>query len=250
MRTVPLASFGFYPRIHDQGLNPTEALSFYVQTYVERDVRQLLGVSDLTRFEVFLRLCAGRSGQILNLSALGSESGVSHNTAKSWLSVLEASFIVKVLRPYHANLGKRLVKAPKLYFLDTGLAAYLLRIHSANHLNAHPLRGAIFETLIWSEIFKESCHAGQPDNLFFFRDHQGHEVDVVRDHGDRLDLVEIKAGMTIGSDFFRGLDHFQKAVPLPLRRFLVYGGDESHRQQNTEVLSWRDTLRLLSDPRP
>ena len=146
---------GSYPRIYDRRLNPTEALSFYYSTYVERDLRQLINVTDLARFDMFIRLCATRCGQVLNLSSLGNDCGASHNTIKSWLSILEASYIVKLLQPFYNNLGKRLIKAPKLYFIDTGLAAFLLGIQKEEHIDAHPLRGALFENLVVSELLKK-----------------------------------------------------------------------------------------------
>ncbi len=159
---------GFYPRIFDQNLNPSEALSFYVSTYVERDLRQLLSVRDLSQFETFLKLCAGRTGQLVNLSSLGNDAGVSHNTARQWLSILETSYIIKLLRPYYKNLGKRFVKASKLYFLDSGMAAFLLSVNGNEQLEARPLKGALFETFVVAELLKMRFNRGKIDNQFFF----------------------------------------------------------------------------------
>lgn len=229
---------GGYPRIYDQDLNPTEALAFYVGTYVERDLRMLINIKDLSRFEVFLKLCAGRTGQILNLSSLGNDCGVNHNTVKSWLSILEASFLIKLLPPYYRNFNKRLVKSPKLYFLDTGLACFLLGIQSEEHLPAHPLRGALFETFVVSELLKSRFNRGKTDNLYYFRDNKGNEVDLVLDQGIAQRIVEIKAGQTITSSFFKGLQYFAKLSGEVEKSFLVYGGKETRTQEGIDVVGW------------
>ena len=229
---------GGYPGIYDRDLNPTEALAFYVGTYVERDLRMLINVKDLSRFEVFLKLCAGRTGQILNLSSLGNDCGVNHNTVKSWLSILEASFLIKLLPPYYRNFNKRLVKSPKLYFLDTGLACFLLGIQNEEHLSAHPLRGALFETFVVSELLKSRLNQGKTDNLYYFRDNKGNEVDLVLDQGIAQRIVEIKAGQTITSSFFKGLQYFAKLSGEVEKSFLVYGGKETRTQEGIEVIGW------------
>ncbi len=231
---------GFYPRIFDQNLNPSEALSFYVSTYVERDLRQLLSVRDLSQFETFLKLCAGRTGQLVNLSSLGNDAGVSHNTARQWLSVLETSYIIKLLRPYYKNLGKRLVKAPKLYFLDSGLAAFLLSINEDKQLESHPLRGAIFESYVVAELLKIRFNRGKPDNQFFFRDNRGREVDVILDYGMEIEAVEIKSGKTVNPDFFGALKYFADWHGGVRKSYLVYGGTEDYRRKEVEVVSWRN----------
>jgi predicted AAA+ superfamily ATPase len=238
---------GCYPRIYDMGLNPTEALSFYVSTYVERDLRTLLNVKDLSRFETFLRLCAGRSGQVVNLSSLGNDCGVNHNTVKSWLSILETSYIVKLLRPYHNNLGKRLIKAPKLYFLDVGLAAFLLGIQDASQIATHPLRGPLFETLIFAELLKKRLNSGKTDNLAFLRDSTGREVDVVLDYGNQLDLWEIKAGQTISRDMLKNLKHYQTIYPQVRHSNLLYGGDQERTQEKVHIVGWRHLAGLQID---
>jgi uncharacterized protein len=234
---------GSYPRIHDKHLDPQDWLSNYYRTYIERDVRSILNVGDIETFGRFVRLCAGRSGQLLNLSSLGADCGISHATAKRWLSVLEASFIIYLLRPHHRNFNKRLVKSPKLYFLDTGLLCYLLRIRSADELVAHSSRGAVFETFVLTELLKERLNHGMEPNVYFWRDSAGHEVDLVIDHSDALVPVEIKSGATIASDFFKGLDYWRS---LPGQencpRALVFGGDTSAKRRDVSVYSWRDWL--------
>ena len=230
---------GFYPRIHDKGLAPMLWLNNYVQTYLERDVRELVNVGDLETFGRFLRLCAGRSGQLLNLSTLGADCGVTHTTASRWLSVLEASFLVMLLRPHHRNFNKRLVKSPKLYFLDPGLLCYLLRIRSAEELRLHAARGAVFETCVIAEMFKDAYHRGVEPELYFWRDSAGHEVDLVLDHGRELVAVEIKSAETIASDFFNGLRYWRKLpdqVKAPAA--LVHGGSDSYLRGGFAVYSW------------
>lgn len=229
---------GFYPRIHDQGLNPSEALSFYLSTYIERDVRQILSVSDLDRFSTFLRLCAGRTGQLLNMSSIGGECGITHNTVKSWLSVLQASGIIRLLRPWHANLGKRLVKAPKLYFMDTGLACFLLGVHKTEHLTGHPLRGALFETFVVAEACKQRAHAGLADDLWFYRDNHGNEVDLIIGGVPELAAWEVKSSMTVSSEFFKGLTHFEAVVPSLKSKSLLYAGGSGLVRNNVNVVPW------------
>jgi predicted AAA+ superfamily ATPase len=235
---------GFYPRIFDRKLNPTEASSFYVSTYVERDLRLILNVRDLSQFEVFLRLCAGRTGQLLNLSSLGDDAGISHNTARQWLSILETSYVVKLLRPHYKNVGKRLVKTPKLYFLDTGVAAFLLSISDKAQLQGHPLKGALFESFVVSELLKGRFNRGQSDNLFFFRDSKGLEVDVVLDYGQEIEQIEIKSAATLASDFFAPLRKLSALHGRVRKSWLVYGGAESLRREGVQVLGWRDVSRL------
>lgn len=232
---------GLYPPIHDRDLDPAVWYSGYVQTYLERDVRQLVNVRDFDAFQRFIRLCAGRTGQLLNLSQLSVDAGITHNTARAWISILEASYIVFLLRPHHDNFSKRLVKTPKLYFFDTGLAAWLLGIHTAVQLETHPLRGAVFETWVVSELAKMRCNRALPSNLFFWRDREGHEVDVLAEVGAGLVAVEIKSGSTLSADAWKGLDHLAKLGGAKVeRRFLVYGGAESHEVHGIRALSWRD----------
>lgn len=231
---------GFYPRIFDKKLNPTEAMLFYVNTYVERDLRLLINVQDLSKFEVFLKLCAGRTGQILNLSGLGNDAGINHATVKRWISVLETSYIVKLLHPYYNSFNKRLVKSPKLYFLDSGLVSFLLGIQNGTQMASHPLKGSLFEGFVISELLKSRFNAGLIDNLYYFRDNTGNEIDVICDHGQTLTPVEIKSGRTITSDFFKGLRFFAKLTENINRSCLVYGGDGSYTREGVEIVGWRD----------
>ena len=237
---------GGYPPLYDRGLSPRSWLSAYVTAYVERDVRQFLKVLDLEAFQRFVRLCAGRSGQILNLSSLATDCGITHNTAKAWISVLEASYILFQLRPHHANFSKRLVKAPKIYFYDTGLLCWLLGIQAPDQLAAHPLRGSIFETLVVSELVKTRFNLGERASLHFWRDSNGNEVDVIADVGSRLMAIEIKSGQTLNRDFFTGLERWQTlAGDLATSPALVYGGTEIHTHRGVHVYGWNDTGRVL-----
>ena len=236
---------GFYPRIHDRQLNPAEALSFYVETYIQRDVRALLQVRDMAQFERFVQLCAGRTGQLVNLSGLGNDCGVTHNTARAWLSVLEASYLVYLLKPHFANFNKRLIRAPKLYFCDVGLAAHLLGIEEARQLSTHPLRGALFETYVVGELLKQRFNRGQRSNLYFFRDNAGHEIDVLLDFGQQIFPVEIKAGRTIASDFFRNLAFYRKLNSDGTKGAgLVYGGLDRRVAHDTQVVGYPGVQEL------
>ncbi len=237
---------GGFPRIYNEKLNPTEAFSFYLSTYIERDLRSLIHIQDLSRFEIFLKLCATRSAQVLNLSSLGNDCGVNHNTIKNWLSILEASYIIKLLHPYYVNQGKRLIKSPKLYFLDTGLASFLLGIQNEGHLDSHPLRGALFETLVVSELLKKRFNHGKTDNLFFLRDSKGHEVDILLDYGSFIDLLEVKLSNTLNREMFKGIHHYRNLYPGTRKCILIYGGDQSRKQYNVQTVPWSQlgTMRL------
>lgn len=238
---------GAYPPVHDRPVEPSIWYSNYVQTYLERDVRQLIQVRDLTQFQRFLRLCAGRTGQLLNQSALADETGVSHNTIREWLSVLEASYIIHRLPPQHRNFNKRLVKTPKLYFIDTGLAAWLLGIETASQLASHPLRGELFETWVVGEYLKHRFNGGHPSNLTFWRDRHGHEVDLLVETGDRLQPIEIKAGATVHRDSFKGLRRWlELAGGSAANPALIYAGDQRQQRQGIAVRPWHD----LAQPEP
>ena len=232
---------GGYPRIHDAGIPPQDWLANYYRTYVERDVRELLNVGDLEAFGRFIGLCAGRSSQLLNLSSLANDCGISHQTARRWLSVLEASFLVVLLRPHHRNFNKRLVKSPKLYFLDTGFLTYLLRIRSKDELRTHSARGAIFESFVVSELMKNALHRGQEPDLYFWRDSAGHEVDILLEQGDELVPIEVKSGATLAADFYAGLQYWLKLARIPKGpAALVYGGDRTVRRSGVITYSWAD----------
>jgi len=231
---------GFYPRIHDKKLDPMEALAFYTSTYLERDIRSLINVRDISKFELFLKLCAAQTGQILNISRLGNDCGINHNTAKHWLSVLEASYLVYMVRSHHKNFRKRLVKSPKFYFVDTGLVSYLLDIQSARHMAGHPSKGAIFETFVVSEILKSRFNAGKRSNLYYFRDNIGNEVDLILDYGTGVSSIEIKLGRTINADFFKGLKYYKKLNPKHSNKgCLVYGGNENSSRSDFNVFSYK-----------
>lgn len=230
---------GFYPRIHDKGLTPDEWLRNYIHTYIERDVRDIVNVGDLEAFRRFMGLCAGRAGQILNLSSLAADCGITHTTARRWMSILETSFIIIRLSPHYRNFNKRLVKSPKLYFLDPGLLCCLLKIRNPEDLHLHSSRGAVFENFVVAELYKKALHYGLEPNLFFWRDSAGHEVDVLLDRGLETMPMEIKSGQTVADDFFKGLDFWRKAsgrTEAPAA--LIYAGDRSYRTRGTNVYSW------------
>jgi len=230
---------GFYPRIHDKDLPPQDWLGNYVQTYVERDVRMLVNVVDLEVFGRFLRLCAGRNGQLLDYVSLGNDCGVSNVTAKRWISVLEASFLVKILRPHHANFNKRLTKSPKLYFLDTGLLCYLLGIRSPEELEVHSMRGAVFEAFVVSELTKQYMNAGETPPLHFWRDSKGNEVDVIVEQGTDLIPIEVKSGKTIASDALAGLNRWLSlAGDTASGGILIHGGKDAYRRNDITIQPW------------
>lgn len=227
---------GFYPRIFDQNLDPRQALGDYFETYVERDVRRLGGIRNLSIFRRFVRLCAGRVGQLVNLSSLGSDAGVSHTTAREWLGVLERSYISFLLRPYHANIGKRLIRSPKLYFYDVGLASHLIGIENAQQMGTHPLRGPLFENAVVVEALKHGFNRGHQPNLFFFRDARGLECDLFYETGRGISAIEIKSGATVASDYFHSLDRVAELVPEVNLKALVYGGVERQSRSDCEVV--------------
>ena len=218
---------GLYPRIHDQRLNPTQALGDYLATYVERDVRQIAAIKDLSLFEKFVRLCAGRVGHILNLQSLANDVGVSHTTVRSWISILQASFIIFLLPPWFRNISKRLIKSPKLYFCDVGLASYLLGLENEHHVTRDPLRGHLFENIAVIEAMKYRFNKGLRSNLFFYRDSGGNEVDLILEMGPDIFPAEIKAAETIMPGSLKGLRKFAGLMPeLPWGSGLLYGGGD------------------------
>ena len=228
---------GSYPPIYDRKINPTNWLSQYTQSYLERDIRSLVNVSDLETFERFLRLAAGRTGQILNMDSLAVDCGVSPVTVKRWLSLLQASYIVFLLRPHQKNYNKRLIKSPKLYFYDTGLVCYLMNIRDAESLTLHSQRGAIFETYIISELVKTCMNAGIEPPLYFWRDSQGHEIDLMVENSEDLFPVEIKSGQTINGSMFDGLNFWRKLSGVE-KGMLCYGGNESYDRNGFIVRAW------------
>jgi len=241
---------GFYPRIWEKQLNPTQALGDYFETYLERDLRQLINIKDLNLFQRFIKLCAGRIGQLLNLNSLANDTGISHTTARSWLSLLEASFILFLLQPFHRNISKRLVKSPKLYFYDVGLAAFLLGIENESQVARDPLRGSLFENMVIAEAMKFRFNQGKRSNLTFYRDSKGNEVDLLLIYGSDIFPIEIKSGMTITRDYFKGLNHFAKLFTdhLPWDIGLVYGGKETQQRTGITIVPLRYLNSLFKIP--
>lgn len=232
---------GMYPPVHTREVQPRKWYANYVMTYIERDLRQLISIKELAVFQRFLKMCAARTGQLLNLSTLGADCGISHNTAKAWISVLEASYIVFLLKPHYRNFNKRLVKMPKLYFYDTGLAAYLLGIHTPEQASVNAMRGPLFETFIISELMKMQLNKGLPSNLYFWRSNAGDEIDVIIEENRTLLPIEIKSGQTISEDFFKGHVRWQKiAGNESSKGIVIYAGDQSYERQEGHVIAWKD----------
>lgn len=238
---------GAYPAIFDRGIDPATWLAAHVATYVERDVRTITRVGDLLAFQRFVELCAGRTAQLLNLSHLADDAGISQPTAKSWLSILEASFLVFRVPAWSRNATKRLTKAPKLHFYDTGLVCWLLGMRSAEHLRSHPLRGPIFETWVASEIAKHELHRGERARISHLRTAHGGEVDLVVERGTQIVLVETKAGQTVDSEAITKLLEAAEVLALPSRRMLVYGGDTEQRRSGVDVIPWQRLAGALDD---
>jgi len=237
---------GGYPRIYDRGLAPRQWYANYVTTYLERDVRAVKAVSDLSVFQRFLKMCAARSGQILNLSSLGDDCGITHNTARSWLSILEASYIVYLLKPHYQNFNKRLIKSPKIYFYDSGLLSYLIGISDPDALLTHAARGQVFETWVISELLKGRFNRGMRDNIYFWRDNTGHELDCIVDQSHRLFPIEIKSGKTVSNDFFKGLRYWSRISGTDAKDMvLVYAGLMDQARKEGRVLSWRSFGKRL-----
>lgn len=242
----PVMHDGLYPPVHDRNLDPQIWYANYMRTYVERDVRQLVNVRDLSTFQRFVRLCAGRIGQLVNYSDLASDCGITYNTAKAWISILEASYIVFRLQPHYQNFSKRIIKTPKLYFYDVGLACWLLSVRSAEQLNIHALRGHVFESWVISELLKDRFNRGLTSNLYFWQDRSKNEVDVVADEGEHLAPIEIKSGSTFRTDFLKGLRRWAAlAGEMSISPTLIYGGDESFTHEGTRVLAWYRTEDAL-----
>lgn len=231
---------GFYPRIHDKQLNPTEWYAWYYQTYIERDVRLLQNIGDINTFTRFVRLCAGRNGQPVNFTNLAADAGITHTTARRWLSILQASFIVALVQPYHENFRKRITKSPKLYFFDTGLLAFLLGIRNAEELQFHAMRGSVFESFVFSELHKMFVHSGQIPSIYFWSDSAGHEIDFIVEQGSRLIAIEAKSGETFNDDFIKGLQYFSALAGERVNQsILIFSGKENFTYKNINILSWQ-----------
>lgn len=236
---------GFYPRIYDQGIEPRQALGDYFETYVERDVRRLGEIRNVSNFQRFVRLCAGRVGQLINLQSLGADAGVSHATVRNWLDLLDRSYILFRLPPFHANVRKRLVKTPKLYFYDVGLAAHLIGMERPDQVATHPLRGPLFENMVAVEILKQRFNLGRASNLSFFRDSRGLECDILFEAASGTGAIEIKSGATVTTDFFTALNAVTKVVPDITMKAVVYGGAIRQSRSAGEVVPFDDLHGFL-----
>jgi hypothetical protein len=232
---------GFYPGLHVDGIEPRHYYSNYLETYIERDLRQISQIDNLSLFEKFVRLVATRASSLVNASSLANDCGVSVPTIGKWISILEASFIVHVLPPFFRNIGKRLIKSPKLYFVDTGLLCFLLGIENVSHLASHPQRGAVFENMVVMDLLKKRLNKGLHSNLFFYRDKTGNEVDVVMDCGTAIIPVEIKASQTPQPDFCKGLRVLRAALPGEVTAgYVVYDGDIEQAVDSFDFVNWRN----------
>ncbi len=237
---------GFYPRIFAEKISPERWYPRYVDTYLERDIRLLQNIVDLNAFQRFIKLCAGRIGQVLNIASLANDCGISVNTAKGWLSLLETSYITFFLYPHYKNFSKRLIKSPKLYFYDTGLACNLLDIETVDQLKRHYLRGGLFECMVISNLIKQSYNIGRRAGCYFWRDHTGHEVDCVIEKGEQLFPIEIKAGLTLSPDFFDGLKFWNDiAHAKPGNSFLVCAGGPQKTWQEINIVDWRSCGKIV-----
>ena len=237
---------GFYPAIYDRSIAPKDWFPNYVHTYVERDIRLLKNISNLDAFTRFLKMCAGRIGQLLNLTSLSNEMGITINTVKAWLSVLEASFIIFLLQPHFKNFNKRLVKTPKLYFHDTGLAAYLLGIENRKQIKTHYLKGGLFENLIISEFYKHRLNNGSEPRLYFWRDKIGREIDCIIENGNELKAVEIKSAQTITKEFQKNIIFWNKISDQSAEHaYVVYGGDDIQIRSHAQFIPWRNIKKIF-----
>jgi hypothetical protein len=236
---------GQYPRIYDRDIAPTDFYPAYIQTYVEKDVRLMKNIGDINSFIQFIRLCAGRIGQLLNYSSLASDAGVSPNTAKAWLSILESSYILYRLQPYHRNFNKRLVKSPKLYFYDTGVACSLLGIREEDQIPLHYMKGALFENLIINEFIKRNFHRGENRQPYFWQNNHGKEIDCLLVDGEKITPVEIKSGKTISTNYFDNLQYWRQLASLSENQgYVVYGGEQSMQTSGGTLISWRHLERI------
>ena len=230
---------GSYPRIFDVGIPPDQYYPSYLDTYVSRDIEEIVNIRNVNLFTTFVKLCAGRIGQVLNLSSLATDAGIDQTTAREWLTLLESSYLAFTLQPYHRNFSKRLIKRPKLYFYDSGVAASLLGIKTKEQLSTHYLRGNLFENLIISDSIKQSYHQGSHPSCYFWRDSHGNEVDLLVDHAGKLDIFEIKSGKTINQDYFKGLRYMTKIAPEAIaNKTVIYGGTASQLRTEANVLPW------------
>ncbi len=238
---------GFYPRLYNNEIETQLFYSSYVATYLERDIRALMQIRNLREFEKFIGLCAGRTGSILNISSLATECGVDQKTIQAWISLLEASFIIYLLKPYHANLNKRLVKSPKLYFYDPGLASYLLGIRNEKDLQNHPLRGSVFETIIVAETVKHYFNRGLVPPITFYRDAKEHEIDLIVSGGTNIFPLEIKSGTTINKDYFKNITYLRKVMDKDLKAGLIFADKRRDEINHTIIQGWDKVSEMLSE---
>ncbi len=239
---------GFYPRIYKHNIIPGDFYPSYLQTYIERDIRTLKAVENLNTFTRFLSLCAGRTGQIINFTSLANDAGVSVNTVKSWLSLLETSYIIFLLRPYHNNLNKRIIKAPKLYFYDTGIVCSLLRISDEKALRNYSLYGALFENFIISEIAKQFFHSGKQPPLYYYKESNGKEIDcIIEKSSDQIIALEIKGGETFNKDYLKNLlKLFEDKSSIEVKKYLVYPEAKKSKVKEINILNWNDIPEIFS----
>lgn len=234
---------GGYPRLYDRKIAPADYYPNYLLTYVERDVRQIKNIANLSLFQRFLKICATRVGQEINYSSISNDTGVDQKTVMSWFGILEASFIAFRLSPFYNNLGKRLTQMPKLYFYDTGLCCSLLELETESHVNTHPLRGQLFENLMILELMKQRLNKGQRSNLFYWRDRTGNEIDVLIDQSSQIIPIEIKTATTFNSDYLRGINYWKKLNPKLKNSYLIYTG-RSYTIHNTSLLNWKEIISI------
>lgn len=228
--------------MYSRKLNPADWSPSYLNTYIERDVRQLKNIGNLNQFMKLLRLCAGRTGQVLNMTSLSNDCGIDQKTVAAWLAVLQSSFVIYLLRPYHNNFNKRIIKAPKLYFYDTGVACSLLGVEKSKQINTHALKGSLFENFIVAELLKQRLNKGLQDNLYYWRDKTGNEIDLLTDEAGKLTAMEFKSGETISSDYFKGLNYFA-SFNKKSKQLLVYSGQQQQKRSNgVTVLPWKGII--------
>ncbi len=240
---------GGYPRLHVAGMLPHEFYPSYISSYIERDVRQLQNVENLSLFQTFMKLCAGRTGQLLNLDSLAQDCGIAHGTARQWLTILEASYVVFLLRPYHTNFNKRLTKMPKLYFYDTGVATSLLGINSLEQLSSHYAKGSLFENFAITEVLKARLNRGLQPQLYFWRDSLGREIDLIDEWGGTTHLFECKSGFTFNTDDAKNLEYFSKLMPQA-QRFIVYGAPQLGVYGDIKLITLEELDPIIAQSSP
>lgn len=237
----PVLYTGFYPRIFRDRLDPSQEMNDYIETYVNRDVKRLANINNQRQFDIFLKICAGRTGRVLNISGISDDTGVKRNVVKEWVSLLQASYIIKLVQPFEKSYDKRLVKSPKLYFLDTGLVCRLLGITDHSQIFTHPLKGALFETLVFNELYKKQLNAIHiQQEIYYFRENKGLEINFVQQTAPgKLRQIEVKSGQTITSKFFKNLRAFCDLSNEVTQSVLIYGGDQEYERQGIHIMGWK-----------